>query len=317
MAKIERDDIYVISRHSDLTRPEINSLLQQHVYNDAASWKKFLCIFFMSLGVGFLAAGIIMFFAYNWDSLGKFSKIGLIELLIIITVSLVLFTKVKRDIKNICLTGASVLVGVLFAVFGQIYQTGANAFDLFLGWTLSVTLWVFIAAFGPLWLIYMVLINATILLYSEQVAVNWSTAFIYTLIFAVNLAALIIFIALSESKRLLVMPSWFIKTLALATVLCATIGITAGIFDGPDPSFVVLVLLTILAYSAGIFYSLKKKRAFYLSVIPFSLVIIISDLLLNLGSDAGMFLMTFVFVIISVTFIIRNLISLQKKWAVE
>ncbi|HTE26640.1 DUF2157 domain-containing protein [Flavitalea sp.] len=317
MAKIERDDIYVISRHSDLRKSEIHALLQQHVYTNAASWKKFLRIFFMALGVGFLVAGIIMFFAYNWDSLGKFSKIGLIEILIVITVSLVLLTKLKQDIKNICLTGASVLVGVLFAVFGQIYQTGANAYDFFLGWTISITLWVFVAGFGPLWLIYLLLINTTVVLYSEQVAGNWSTAFVYTLIFAINLFALVIFVLLSESRRLLKMPSWFVKTLALATVACTTIGITAGIFGGPDPAFYVLILLTIISYGAGILYSLKKKRAFFLSIIPFSLVIIISDLLLNLGSDASMFFITFLFVIISVTLIIRNLISLQKKWAVE
>ena len=57
MAKLERDDIYLISRHSDLTKTEIHSLLEEHVYTSAASWKKFLRIFFMSLGVGFLSAG--------------------------------------------------------------------------------------------------------------------------------------------------------------------------------------------------------------------------------------------------------------------
>ncbi|RYY19154.1 MAG: DUF2157 domain-containing protein [Chitinophagaceae bacterium] len=316
MAKIERDDIYLISRNSDLTKSEITALMQKHVYSDAASWKKFLRIFFMSLGVGFLLAGVIMFFAYNWDLLGKFSKLGLIELLIVITVALVLFTNLKQDIKNIALTAASVLTGVLFAVFGQIYQTGANAYDFFLGWTLSITLWVIAGRFAPLYLIYLILINVTIVLYSEQVAGNWSTEFVYTLIFTVNLTALAIFQILKESGSMK-MPSWFVKVLALATVACATTGITAGIFGNPGPAFSVLVFLTIISYATGIWYSLKKKRAFYLSIIPFSLVIIISDLLLNLGSDASMFFITFLFVIISVTFIIRNLVSLQKKWAIE
>jgi uncharacterized membrane protein len=317
MAKIERDDIYLISRNSDLRKSEVGALLQQHVYTNAASWKKFLRIFFIALGVGFLVAGIIMFFAYNWDSLGKFSKIGLIELLIVIAVSLVLLTKLKQDIKNICLTGASVLVGVLFAVFGQIYQTGANAYDFFLGWSLSITLWVFVAGFAPLWLTFLLLINTTVVLYSEQVAYNRSSTLVYTLVFTINLFALVIFVLLSESKRFLKMPSWFIKTLALATVACSTVGITDGIFGNPDFAFFIMILLTVISYSAGILYSLRKKRAFFLSIIPFSLVIIVSDLLLNLGSDASMFFITFMFVIISVTLIIRNLISIQKKWAVE
>ena len=106
------------------------------------AWQKFFRLFFISLGVGFTVSGIVFFFAYNWADLNKFIKIGLIEALIITTISLVLFLRININTRNIILTGASVLVGVLFAVFGQIYQTGANAYDFFLVWTIFVTLWV-------------------------------------------------------------------------------------------------------------------------------------------------------------------------------
>lgn len=317
MAKLERDDIYLISKHSNLSEAGINDLLRVHIYNGAIAWKKFLRIFFVTLASGFFAAGVIMFFAYNWNALGKFSKIGIIELLLVTSVALILFSKLKQDVKNILLTLASLLVGVLFAVFGQVYQTGANAYDFFLGWTLSIAIWVVVANFSALWLLFLILVNTTVVLYSEQVAGNWSTSFVYTLLFVINLSSMVAFIYLSEWKQVIKMPSWFIRTLIITTVLCATIGITNGIFSNSGPAFIVLFLLVLASYAAGILYALKQKRAFYLSVIPFSIVVIIADLMLNTGGDAGMFLLTFLFIVASVTFIIRNLISLQKKWSVE
>ena len=150
MTKIEREDIHILSQHSNLSESTIDQMLREQVYSGKQDWQKFLRLFFISLGVGFTAAGILFFFAYNWADLHKFAKIGLIEALVVISTLVVIFSKVTLDIKNILLTGASILVGVLFAVFGQIYQTGANAYDFFLGWTMAITIWVLIANYAPL-----------------------------------------------------------------------------------------------------------------------------------------------------------------------
>ena len=183
MAKIKREDIEIICRHSNWSEKSISKILKKKIYNDVKAWKKFLRLFFISLGVCFTTAGIIFFFAYNWADLHKFIKIGLIEVLIVITTLIILFAKIKLDIKNILLTGASILVGILIAVFGQIYQTGANAYDFFLGWSLFITLWVIISNFALLWLVYITLINTTLILYSQQVANDWSEVFVFTLLF--------------------------------------------------------------------------------------------------------------------------------------
>ena len=140
--KIQREDIHIISRHSNLTEQAIERVLKENVYNDKEMWKKFLRLFFITLGIGFTTAGIIFFFAYNWADLNKFIKLGLTEVLIIATTIIVLLPKIKSSTRNIILTGSSFLVGVLFAVFGQIYQTGADAYDFFSAWTVFITLWV-------------------------------------------------------------------------------------------------------------------------------------------------------------------------------
>jgi len=76
----------------------------------------------------------------------------------------------------------------------------------------------------------------------------------------------------------------------------------------------VLIIITSVLYGIGIKYGLKVKSSFYLSIIPFSIIIIISAFLINISSEAGMFLIISLFVIVSVTILIKNLIDLQKKW---
>jgi uncharacterized membrane protein len=314
MTKIEREDIQIITRHSNWSEKSIDNILKKNIYSDKESWHKFLRLFFISLGVGFTTAGIIFFFAYNWADLHKFIKIGLIEGLIIISTLVILFSKISLDIKNILLTGTSILVGVLFAVFGQIYQTGANAYDFFLGWTMFITIWVFVSNYAPLWLVFITLINTTLILYSQQVAHDWSEVFVFTLLFIINILFLTTSLFGKKINGEIKVPIWFSNLIALASVSFCTIGIVFGIFDENQTSFFVLIIITSILYGIGIKYGLKLKSGFYLSIIPFSIIIIISAFLIKLSDDAGMFFFISLFVIGSVTLVIKNLIDLQKKW---
>lgn len=110
-----------------------------------------------------------LFFAYNWEDLPKFAKLGIVQTLLVASVLLTIFTRWNVLIKQIILTGATFLVGTLFAVFGQIYQTGADAYDLFLGWTLFTILWAVAIRFTPLWLTFIGLLCTTIWLYVLQI----------------------------------------------------------------------------------------------------------------------------------------------------
>lgn len=313
MKNIQQEDIHIISRHSDLTEQGVDRVLKQYVYNDKESWHKFFRLFIISLGIGFTVAGIVFFFAYNWADLHKFVKIGLTQGVLIVTTIVALLPKINENIRNVILTGASVLVGVLFAVFGQIYQTGANAYDFFLAWTVFVTIWALVSKFSPLWLLYLVLINTTFVLYSHQVAKDWSEVFICSFLFTINVAVLISTIFFGKKKT----SNWFLNTVALTSSIYATIGIVIGIFDKHQTTFTILILLTAIVFALGIWYGLKTKSGFYLSVIPFSLIIIVSALLIKISDGEMMFLLVSLFIIGSVTLTIKNLIDIQKKWANE
>lgn len=116
-----------------------------------------------------ILAGIIFFFAYNWAAMGKFLKFGLIEAGIIVCIVASYLLGPKRLSGKVLLLSGSVLVGVLLAVYGQIYQTGADAFEIFIGWSVFILGWVIISDFAALWLLWLVLLNTGAILYWYQV----------------------------------------------------------------------------------------------------------------------------------------------------
>lgn len=311
---MKRKDIQLISRHSNLSESGVKTALEKHIYSDNTAWKKFLQLLFITLGAGFSVAGVVFFFAYNWADLHKFAKLGLIQGLLIVMMAIVLFSKVSLSIKNILLTATAVLVGVLFAVFGQIYQTGANAYDWFLGWTAAITLWVIISKYAPMWLLYMILLNTTLVLYAEQVAFNWSDIFIFTLLFGLNLLALLVALGLDFYLKKIEVPNWFIYTVALAAVTFATIGLSIAIVDKKMSEAIILIVVSLATYAGGLFYGYQQRKIFYLSIIPFSVIILFAVFIIRLSGDAGSFFLITLFIVGSVTLLIRGLLSLQKMW---
>lgn len=317
MKNIQREDIKLISRHSNMTELEVERLLKENVYNNKEMWQKFLRLFFITLGVGFATAGIIFFFAYNWADLHKFAKIGMTEAFVIATTLIALLPKINQNTRNIILTGSAFLVGALFAVFGQIYQTGANAYDFFLAWTLFIALWVIVSNFAPLWLLFIVLINTTFILYTQQIAKDWDELLIVTIIFCINVIILISSFLLQNLKKVSVIPMWFTHILALGCVVFASFGMMLVIFDNHEAFSILFTMLVLTAYALGIWHGLHSKSIFYLSVIAFSIIYISTAMLTNISNDAGMFLFVSLFVIASVTAVIITLINLQKKWKNE
>lgn len=317
MPPLNREDIQLIASHSNWPASSVQKALTDHVYNDKPAWQKFLHWLFLGLGIGFITTGILFFFAWNWDSLHKFVKIGLVEGLIILLVLMVVFARFGPTVKHILLTSAAVLVGVLMAVFGQVYQTGANAYDLFLNWTLAISLWVAISGFIPLWVVYITLINITLCLYEEQVANNWPRLLIWLLLFLVNSSFLTGWLLAAQYKPSLKVPAWFHILLALTAVTMSTLGMITGLYDEQDFTLLVMVLATGCLYTAGFIHGLRRKSLFYLSLIAFSLIVILAAFFIKLSDDSGMFLFTSLFIIAAISFLVKKLIDLQKKWTHE
>ena len=138
---------------------------------DAAFWAAWARRALLALGLGHLLAGIVFFFAYNWADLGEVQKFALIETGIVAAAVAALLAGLDRAAGQALLIGASVLVGVLFAVIGQVYQTGADAYELFTAWTLLILPFTLVSRSAPHWLVWLAVAAAALGLYGAQILV--------------------------------------------------------------------------------------------------------------------------------------------------
>ncbi len=132
-------------------------------------WARWTMVMLMAFGAGLVLAGIVFFFAFNWASIPDLVKLGLIECAIILTALGAWLLPQEALPGRLLLLAAAVLTGVFLAVFGQIYQTGADAWQLFALWVVLITLWTAIGRFLPLWVLWLLLANLSFYLWwSDQ-----------------------------------------------------------------------------------------------------------------------------------------------------
>ncbi|WP_333614162.1 DUF2157 domain-containing protein [Psychrobacter sp.] len=140
------------------------------VYPSKRTWLNFFDKALLIIGAVALVLSLVFFIAYNWQNLGKIGKFALVEGALAITIALYVSLSFRRQfqlIRQLLLLIASIITGSLLALFGQIYQTGADTWQLFFAWAILITPWVVIARFPALWLLWLGLINAFLLLYLD------------------------------------------------------------------------------------------------------------------------------------------------------
>lgn len=300
-----------------MEKPDSSLLFRRAKYADKRQWNQFLSIFLLAAGVGFTVAGILFFFAYNWEELTKAAKLGIVQGVLVTSVLLTVFTRWKLLTKQIILTGATFLVGALFAVFGQIYQTGADAYDLFLGWTLFTLLWAVAARFAPLWLIFIGLLCTTIWLYTVQIVPDepYQAAMLTNAVTWICALATAVTEWMTLKGKLGKKNFWFVQLLSLATVVHAGYLMMAAICMHDVVLSIPLVSIVLL-FSAGLWFGWRRKNLFYLSIIPFAVLMVLLTLFINHSElkNVNIFLFSGVIVIIGTTLLIYAIVHLKKKW---
>lgn len=301
-----------------MEKPDFSSPFRQSMQANKKEWTQFLSIFLLAAGIGFTIAGIIFFFAYNWDTLSKFAKLGIIEVLLTVSVLLAVFTRWNILIKQILLTGAAFLTGTLFAVFGQIYQTGADAYDLFLGWTLFTLLWAIAIRFAPLWLTFLGLFCVTLWLYALQIVPNQilEVALLTNAVTWICALATILTEWMKMKGKLEAHNDWFIRLLSIATIIHASYQMIIAI-DNHENMIIFPLISALLLFSSGLYFGWKQKNLFYLSAIPFAILMILLFLFIirsNLHSESALFFLSGLIVITGTTLLIYTVLNLKKKW---
>ncbi|WP_413520210.1 DUF2157 domain-containing protein [Psychrobacter glacincola] len=143
---------------------------QLEIYPSKRTWLFFFDKALLIIGIVALVLSLVFFVAFNWQHMGKMGKFTLVEAGLVISIALYValsFRRRFRLIRQLLLLIVSVITGSLLALFGQVYQTGADTWQLFFGWAVLITPWVVIARFPALWLLWLGLINAGVMLYLD------------------------------------------------------------------------------------------------------------------------------------------------------
>jgi uncharacterized membrane protein len=311
---ISRDDLHILNEHSDVSDLDLTQNFEKHVYVSREVLSKFMKWFLLGLGAAFTLSGVIFFFAYNWQDLHKFVKLSMIGSMITMSIIAAYYFRNQRNVSHILILSASVLVGVLFAVFGQIYQTGANAYDFFMGWSIATLIWVVACNFAPIWLLGIILFNTTLYLYFQQVGANLTIPSYFIIFLGLNSLIALTIYGLAKYSPDIKMTSWFQNIIFIVTAIIATLGFSVSIFQKKSIDFYVLILMILSWYGLIAYYGYRLKKTSFLIVIALSIIVMVATIMVKISTGSIMILFVSLFVMGSITLSISHILKLQKSW---
>jgi hypothetical protein len=292
---------------------------------------RFLALCLRIAGVLSLAAGLVFFVAANWSRLSVFGRFALIEGVLLACVVIAFLKPPPSFVGRGAVFLAFIATGALLALFGQTYQTGADVYELFLGWALLGLPLVVAAQWGVASAAWVVVFNTALLLFC-----GWHpTGGLLWAIFGgvqfqpaqlilgaawLNLALWFAF----EFRPIDPVPAWVRRLLLSCAFGFGTWGGVLGIVGGDllfgdrrgDP---VAVLALAAAMAAVTAYAMKRRDDVYPLAVVMGTFIIVSLVWLARVvdfDDEGTFLLMAVWLIGTSTAAGKILTSLSRAWRV-
>jgi uncharacterized membrane protein len=239
--------------------------------------------FLIAIGTLLIVVGIAIFFAWNWAGLSAAAKFALIETGIAVAVMLIWYFGLDSVPGRAGLLAAGFLTGTCLAVFGQVYQTGADPYGLFLTWAILILPWALIGRQAGLWLMLVMLLNLSIIMYYTQVlhppqgwwqlsqllgplvwlGTSVTDSVLASYLFAVNAAALVLWEFGMRRGMDWMQVTWFprvIAALALCTVVIPTIVIIVATGFAEQAGLTVLSPILMLGGTGLCLYYFRNRR---------------------------------------------------------
>ncbi|HXT69042.1 MAG TPA: DUF2157 domain-containing protein [Vicinamibacterales bacterium] len=270
----------------------------------ASEWRRFISALLFWLGALLFAAGVIFFFAYNWDALGRFAKFGLVEALLAASIVAAAVAGPDKTAGKAALLLASMLTGALLALIGQTYQTGADTFELFAWWAVLILPWAIAARTPAVWLLIVLLVNLAVAFYF--------TAFRRFLFFGGNDESLVWALAVLNAVILIAWefgtwfgPQWMQerwprRIISVASGTTVTVLAVWGLFESREVGQLSIPAYAAWLVAAYAFYRHFSRDLFVLAGGVLSVIVFVTALLgktLLDHAEAGGFLIIGVAVI--------------------
>jgi len=215
------------------------------------------------IGLISLSVAIVMFVAYNWDGLSRFEKFAIAQGAFALPILILMFVK-NPIIKEVLLFSASILIGANLALIGQVYQSGADSWQLFALWAMLLLPFIYAQKSTSIYLLFIVIVNLSIYLYYD--IYRWFYYYLgYSyLLIALALNTIFWLFSVTIKNRLLEV------ILAIAIIVQATIFAINNITNINSQSWLIIIYL---AYMAAIyyFYRVKSLNMFYMQLFIISI----------------------------------------------
>jgi len=128
---------------------------------EGSEWAQFLNRSALALGTVLVLAGIMDLVAFNWQELGRFSRISLVAGVFVTASLAAVFRGVDNLPGKLAATSAAFLIGPFIGVIGQTYQTGADAWQLFAYWSVLSLPFLLATRWTPLLMMWTVVVDIT------------------------------------------------------------------------------------------------------------------------------------------------------------
>lgn len=284
MQESKRNQIISFIENKNIKKENIKRVLEQTAITPTSkSWYLFIDQIVLWFGALSLAFALMFFMAYNWSEFGHMGKFALVEILMALTVGLYVYLGVEKLSAKASLMVSAILLGILLALVGQTYQTGADPWQLFFYWAILMLPWVFVGRFSALWMLWIFLINLSLFLYmmtfrgilgiyfSSEISILW-------VFFIFNSLALVLWEVFSHKFEWL-KSSWAIRLLGFVSGTAVTwLGLS---FIWKDSN--LMALLVWMAWLGTIYwvYRVKKIDLFMLSMGCLSFSTVMVSFLIN------------------------------------
>jgi uncharacterized membrane protein len=164
----KRGRLHALAASGVLDRAELDRSLEVAGYRPTtASWSAYLYWHALIIGVVLLAAGAVFFVAANWSALPGSIRMCMVG------GAMVLATLVGGYLGDTLAGRATTLLGgllfgPLLAVYGQVYQTGADAWQLFATWTLVLVAYGALVRFVGTWVLALLCLHVATFAWIDQ-----------------------------------------------------------------------------------------------------------------------------------------------------
>jgi uncharacterized membrane protein len=329
--QLKRSELDHLAKFHSLDEQHVESMLDiAGARPSRAEGRQFFARCLRIAGVLSLAAGLVFFVAANWSRMAVFGRFALIELVLVACAAVALIRTPPAAVGRSALFLAFIATGALLALFGQTYQTGADVYELFLGWTLLGLPLAIVARWSVSSAAWVLVLNTALLLYCGWQpgggllwallgSSRWQQA---DLIAAAAWLNLLLWFA-AEWRRPQAAPDWVRRLLVSCAFLFAT---WAGAMSswgqtldayGRDTGFSIAPIAVLAAMGAAIAWAFRRREDIYpLAVVMASFTIVTLIWIVDLidGMDEGVFLFLAVYLIAVSTAGGRLLLMLMRRW---